>query len=161
MNGTERGTAPSTLVRGTIATHRHGDTRRTVHPRGVPVAGGTSRADAAGPRLHWSAGPTENIRVVYRGKRCGAHPLQPPTAGRPSPTPAIKYSYCGPRVPSLSAQVSRLSGFRRVLQYYCSKANGLPHRATEAVVTLREKKNKNIIIIIIINWIGWHYNIII
>lgn len=111
MNATERGTAPSSLMRGTIATHRHGDTRRTVHPRGVPVVGGTSRAVAAEPRLHRSAGPTEKIRVVYRGKRCGARLLQPPTSGRPSPTPTIKYSYCGPRVPSLSARVSRLSGF--------------------------------------------------
>lgn len=74
------GAAPSTLVRGTIATHRHGDTRRTVRPRGVPVAvAGPSRAAAvvtptrpALPRKH----------VVYIGaKRCVAHPL-PATATR-------------------------------------------------------------------------------
>jgi len=96
-NATERSTAPSSLVRGTIATHRHGDTRRTVHPRGVPVAGGTSSAVAAGPRLHRSAGPTEEIRVAYTA--VSDHQI---------------FILRRPRVPSLSARVSRLSGFCRI-----------------------------------------------
>jgi len=116
MNATKRGTAPLTTVRGQ-SRHTSTATRGELFAHVVSRLSVARRAPSPPDRGCTDPPALQRKYASYTAvndvvpTRCSRR-LQ--SAGRPSPTSTIKYSYCRPRVPSLSARVSRLSGFCRI-----------------------------------------------
>jgi len=84
-----------------IATHRDGDTRRTVCPRGVPAS--VARRAPSPPdrsRTDLPALPRKYVSYTALNGLVPTRCNRRRTAGRQRPRPPIKYSYCRLRVPS-------------------------------------------------------------